>query len=377
MLLVGAGNVGRVVARDLVLSGCRGITVVDVDNSRLAALQREHGSMVRALQLDVVDEKALAQAMKDVDVVINAASYKFNIHVLRAAIDAGCSLVDLGGLYHVTLRELRYDGRTKRAGVTAILGMGDDPGTSNILARMASWELDSVSEIRIRWGSIMPRTSGVVFGFSVATCLDEASMDAVKFSNGKRLEIPPLSDREEVIFPEPVGRQQTFAILHSELATLPRYIKGVANVTYKDSWDEATISVVEFLRASGFASDRKVTVDGVRVSPRRLLLALLSPNEPEGAVGCLLVIATGRVHGREGQVSYCLGPVKYSGKYRAPVTAYTTAVPASIVAQMLSKGLIHQRGVLPPEQLDQEQVKYFLNEMSARGLVVHKLGGGE
>ncbi len=376
MLLVGAGNIGAVIVRDLVLSGCHDITAVDVDKSKLLALEREHGGLVRTLQLDVANEKTLAQMMKDFEVTINAASYKLNLPVLRAAIDAKCNVVDLGGLYHVTLRELQYDGRAKKAGVVAILGMGDDPGTSNVLARMASWELESVSEIRIRWGSITPRTGSIVFGFSVATCLDEATMNAVKFSNGRRIGIPPLSEMEEVIFPEPVGRQRTYAILHSELATLPKYIEGVENVTYKDSWDEATINVVEFLRASGFASDRKVAIDGMRVSPRRLLLALLSPNEPEGATGCLLVRVTGRMHGRGEEVAYCLGPVTYSKKYHAPVTAYTTAIPASIVAQMMSKGLIQQTGVLPPEELNVEQVKYFLDQMSARGLDVQRPTAG-
>jgi saccharopine dehydrogenase-like NADP-dependent oxidoreductase len=372
-LLVGAGTIGSVIARDLLLSGCQSLVVADVDPRKLRAIQAEHGKYIRTEELDVSDEKALTRMMKEADVAINAASYRFNLHVLRAAMDAKCNMVDLGGLYHMTLKELEYDKKARDAGVTAIVGMGDDPGTSNVMARMASWELDSVSEIKVRWGSSATGSEDVAFGFSVATCLDEATMKAMKFSNGRIVEIPPVSEMEEVKFPDPVGKQQTYAILHSELATLPRFIRGVRNVSYKDSWDQATITVVRFLRASGFASDSTVEVDGKEVSPRKILLTLLSPNEPKTAVGCLMVTALGRRTGGPAKVSYCLGPIYYSDRYRAPTTAYSTAIPASIVAQMLSKGLIDEKGVLPPESFTKSQVSYFLREMKARGLPVRKV----
>ena len=371
--MIGAGNIGSVIARDLVLSGCQSLTVADVDRGKLRALKREHGRRVRIQELDVTDERALARQMKDADVTINAASYKFNLHVLRAAIAAKCNLVDLGGLYHMTLQELQYDRKARKAGITVILGMGDDPGTSNILARMAAWELDSVSEIKVRWGSSAPSSEEVAFGFSVATCLDEATMKAVKFSDGKIVEIPPLSETEEVEFPDPVGRQQTYAILHSELATLPKSIMGVRHVTYMDSWDQATIDVVKFLQSSGLASDKTVTVGGRKISPRKLLLGLLSPNEPKAAVGCLLVSVLGSLGGKPAEATYRLGPIRYSDTYRAPCTAYSTAIPASIVAQMISDGRIEQLGVLPPEALTRNQAEHYLSQMEGRGLTVKKL----
>jgi len=374
-LLVGAGNIGTVVARDLVLNGCRDLLVADVDKTKLRTIVREHPNSVTTVELDITDESALTRLMKGSDVTVNAASYRFNLHVLRAAIRTGCNMTDLGGLYHMTRQELGFDAKAKKSGISAILGMGDDPGTSNIMARMASWELDSVSEIRIRWGSTAG-SGGVAFGFSVATCLDEASMNAVKFTDGRIVETPPLSEMERVDFPQPVGTQQTYAILHSELATLPKFIRGVREVSYKDSWDQATIDVAKFLLSSGFASDRRVRVEGLEVSPRKVLLSLLSPNEPKDSVGCLMVHARGRRDGRDATTTYCLGPIRYSRKHRASATAFSTAVPASIVAQMLGKGLIDQKGVFPPESLTKSQVDYFLGEMKSRGLIIRKLAPG-
>lgn len=238
---------------------------------------------------------------------------------------------------------------------------------------MGSWELDSVSEIKVRWGSSTSASEDVAFGFSVATCLDEATMKAVKLSNGRIVEIPPISEMEVVEFPEPVGRQQTYAILHSELATLPKFVKGVRYVTYKDSWDQATIDVVKFLRSSGFASDKMITLDGRKVSPRKLLLTLLSPNEPRTIVGCLMVSVLGKSGGKPMEAAFCLGPIHYNDTYRAPCTAYSTAIPASIVAQMISGGGIGQKGVLPPEALTRNQIEHFLRQMEARGLAVKRL----
>lgn len=372
-VLVGAGNIGAVIARDLVASGCRDLTVVDVDEVKLSALAREHGGRIDTRRLDVASEAELARAMKGAAVAVNAASYRFNLHVLRAAISSRCNVVDLGGLYHMTLKELKLDRKAKGSGISAIVGMGDDPGTSNVMARLASRDLDSVSDIKIRWGSTSGPTESVTFGFSVATCLDEATMGAMKFHNGAIREIQPLSEMEEVVFPPPIGRQKTYAILHSEVATLPTHIRGVKSVTYKDSWDDSTMSVVKFLGASGFASDQAVNVGGATVSPRRVLLSLLSPSEPRSAVGCLLVKVSGVKGGKAVEVTYRLGPVGYSRRFRAPVTAYTTAIPASVAAQMVSKGLVGQKGVWPPEDFDQDQADYFLREMKARGLRVEKV----
>ena len=116
-------------------------------------------------------------------------------------------------------------------------------------------------------------------------------------------------------------------------------------MSYKDLWDQATIDVVKFLRSSGFVSDDTIAVDGRKVSPRRVLLTLLSPNEPRTAIGCLIVNAFGTRGGKPAKTTYCLGPICYSDVYHAPCTAYSTAIPASIVAQMLSDGLIGQKGV--------------------------------
>ena len=197
-------------------------------------------------------------------------------------------------------------------------------------------------------------------------------MDAVIFRDGRYQEIPPLAEKETTKFPRPLGSMETYAILHSELATLPKYFRGVRNVSYKDSWDSDTLGVVRFLKDSGLASQDRTEVDGSMVSPRKLLLKLLAPSEPEGTVGCLKVQLTGRKDGTRASKSYFLGPVTGSKRHRATVTPYTTAMPASIVGQMLAKGGLQEKGVIPPETFAEEEVALFLKEMERRELRVRQ-----
>jgi saccharopine dehydrogenase-like NADP-dependent oxidoreductase len=369
LLVLGCGNVGAVIVRDLVRSRCE-VIVGDASRRNLEKAKEEHGDKIETRLLNVTDETRLAKAMNEVEATVNSTSYAFNLHVLRAAISAKRDLADLGGLFHMTLKELKYDRRAKERGISAVVGMGDDPGTSNIMANLGYWSMDSVDEIKVRWGSSSQTAKSVAFGFSVATCLDEASMNAMIFSNGRYKEVPPLSEGERTSFPKPIGELNTYAILHSELATLPTSFKGIRNVSYKDSWDKDTLSIVHFLRDSGLASRDEVEVRGRSVSPRDLLLTLLSPNEPKGTIGCLKVQVVGRKGESSSSSSYLLGPVSDSKEGRATVTQYTTAIPASIVGQMLANGSVEEDGVVPPEALGHEEVSLFLKEMRARGLRV-------
>jgi saccharopine dehydrogenase-like NADP-dependent oxidoreductase len=364
-LLLGAGNVGSVVARDLARNGVE-LLIADRDAARAEALAsglpRAEGASV-----DVRDEERLASLMRDVDVAVNCTSYRLNLHALRAALKARCHLIDLGGLYYITLKELELDEEARRRGIAALIGMGDDPGTSNMLSRLGAEELKEVEEIRIRWGQ-RSASQGLAFSFSVGTILDEATMNAVAFRDGRYIELPPLSERELTYFPRPLGRLPTYAVLHSELATLPRFIKGVRHVTYKDSWDRGSMEAVRLFRLAGLLREEAVEVNGARVSPRGLLEALLRPNEPMDTVGALKVEVMGR--GEEGRVAltFIVGPHSYSEAYGATVTPFTTALPASVAALMMGRGRIERRGVFPPELLEPELIREILGELGKRGI---------
>ena len=86
---------------------------------------------------DARDEGALARVLDDVDVLVNTASYRVNLHAMRACLAAGCAYLDLGGLYWMTGRQLELADEFGRAGLLALLGIGSSPGKTNLMAQRA------------------------------------------------------------------------------------------------------------------------------------------------------------------------------------------------------------------------------------------------
>lgn len=237
-------------------------------------------------------------------------------------------MIDLGELYWMTKKELEWDAELRRAGLTLVIGAGDDPGPSTVLARLGSDNMDMAWDIDIRWGGkiLKEEESRLALGFSVLTIMDETTMNAVIYRDGKYIEVPPLSERELTFFPYPIGYQYTYAIIHSELATLPWTINGVRNVTYKDTWDEELFPILEFPRDIGFTSRDEIDVLGQSVSPFKVLASLIKPSEPESYIGCLKVSVRGLKGGVETVHNYYLGPQGYNRKWNASATAVTTAM---------------------------------------------------
>ena len=98
----------------------------------------------------VADARAgLGGQIAGVDVLINTAAYRINLDAMEACLAAGCHYIDLGGLYHVTRRQLELSERFAAAGRLALLGMGSSPGKTNLMAARAVAELGAVETIEI------------------------------------------------------------------------------------------------------------------------------------------------------------------------------------------------------------------------------------
>ena len=369
-MVIGVGNVGRVIVKDLLQYGQNidGVLAVDIDLASLKRLASEvNDSRLEIARGDIKDIDSMASLMKRVDVVVNSAWYEYNLHAIKAAIKAGRDLADLGGLYWMTKKELELDEEVRAAGITVLIGVGDDPGTSNVLVAYGVNKMDSVEEIHIRWGS-HSESESAPFGFSVLTVLDEATMPAVLYLNGRLVEAPPLSYPETTYFPDPIGFRKTYAIIHSELATLPSTIKGVKTITYKDTWDESFFPILTFMKNLGLTSRKPVKLGDCEVIPQKVVALLTKPGEPKDVVGCLKVELRGYMGGELGRLVYYLGPVGYNEEWGAGVTAYTTGVGASIGVQLLGGGGVSRKGVVPPELIDDPYI--WISELGRRGLTV-------
>lgn len=138
-VLGAGGTIAPAIVRDLAESDEVGtLVLLDLDERRAAAVAEAHApGKARAQAVDARDPDAFGQALKDVDVLVNSASYRINLEAMRACLEVGAHYLDLGGLYWMTQRQLELSDDFARAGLVAILGIGSSPGKTNLLAREA------------------------------------------------------------------------------------------------------------------------------------------------------------------------------------------------------------------------------------------------
>jgi saccharopine dehydrogenase-like NADP-dependent oxidoreductase len=378
LVLGGAGAMGRIAVRDLAETAAPHIEIVvaDRDVAEGRRIARALRGRVRSVAADAASPGSLARALHRATVVVNACHHDFNLRVMEGALRAGVHYCDLGGLFHVTRRQLRRDAAFRRAGLLAICGIGSAPGIVNVMARDAADRLDRVTEIHIAVGTrdaTPKRGAGLLeTSYSIETVLDEASQPAALFTRGALSFVEPLSRAEPVRFAAPVGLQHPACTLHSELATLPASFasKGIREVSFRIAFPGDLAERLRFLHALGLTSRDAVAVRGGKVVPRELLLALLARRPRPVAAGArdeyevLRVTVRGR-RGRRAveEIMECHVPGMPAWDIGVDID---TGAPPSIVAQMLVAGAIDATGVRPPEQAVPPAP--FFRELTRRGM---------
>ena len=283
VVIGGAGAMGRIVVRDLVETALPDIDVVvaDYDGTAAKKLARSYGRRkVDGLKVDVRDVTGTARALKGAFGVIAAVQHQLNLPVMEAAARAGCHYTDLGGLFHFTRKQIKLDDKFKKKGLMAVLGMGAAPGIVNVLARSAADTMEQVHEIHILVGGIdrtadVPRTP-LGTSYSLLTILDEATLPAAVFTEGRFAFAPAMSGGVEVDFPDPVGVRRPAYTIHSEVATLPLSYrkKGIREVSFRIAFPDELEANLRFLNAMGLTSEQPIKVGRQEVVPRDVLLAL-------------------------------------------------------------------------------------------------------
>ena len=175
---------------------------------------------------DARDAAALARRLRGAGVVVNCAPYRLNLAVMEAALRAGCHYIDLGGLFHMTRRQLALDRRFRRAGLLAVLGMGSAPGiVERAGARAAADPLRRVRSVRVyNGGADFTRyRSPLAFPFSPATLLDELTQAPMVFE-ARPLQGGAAAVAARETFRFDLGVQTVHYSLHSEVATLPAVV---------------------------------------------------------------------------------------------------------------------------------------------------------
>jgi lysine 6-dehydrogenase len=343
------------------------LLVLDMDEDRARSVAREVG-VGEARGFDAASGE-LARVLRDVGVVATCLPYRLNLAVMEAALAAGCHYADLGGLFHTTRRQLELDARFREAGVSAVLGIGSAPGLTNVLARLGADALDSVRSIDMVDGAVDLTADGGAFAvpYSVETVLDEFTLPAMVFEDGKLREVPAGSGVVMWEFPEPVGRQPAMYTLHSEPATLPQTIPGVRDVRWRLALPRAVHDGFAFLVEVGLAGTEAVPTPHGPAVPREVLAAVLSrlpsaDGEPRD-VEYLDVRVEGELGGRRA-THRALARFEPSVEGLS-AGAFGTALPIAVAARWMASGRVAP-GVHPPEVAFEPRA--FLDECGAEGV---------
>jgi saccharopine dehydrogenase (NAD+, L-lysine-forming) len=368
IVLLGGGGMGKVALEDLVDNGVKKIVVADYDRARVESLVKSYQSQevqISAAFVNANDHASLIGVMQDASVVGSTIGpfSEYGVKVLKAAIEARVNFVDICDDTEPTIEELNLYNEAKQADITAIIGMGNNPGVGNLCAKYGARKLDEVEEIVFIWvHPAISRTGGATVLHAMAAFSD----DVPCYRQGQWVDVPAGSDKEVIDFPEPVGRVEVFHSGHPEPTTIPRYI-SVKDVSCKGGIVPVWVGQ-EFTRllSYGLGDAEPMEVKGTSVVPREFTASLLE--------SLLHKWHDDMIH--DGQLTK-VSRVIVKGKKEGRTTSYTydrigndwdAGIALSIGAQMLARGAIKEKGVFAPEGCIEPQE--FFQELNKRGLKI-------
>lgn len=348
--VVGAGRQGTAAAYDLGKFGdAEDIVLADIDLGKAtraaARLNSLRGRAVaRPVPIDVRDPAAVQRAIDGCDVMLGAVPYFYNLELTRQALAAGVSMVDLGGNTSIVRKQLALDEEAKTAGIAILPDCGMGPGLNLTLAVYAMELLDDPEHVYIYDGGLPqePVTPwGYALTFNVEGLTNEYSGTTVFLREGKLVEVPALTELEEIDVP-PLGWLEA-AVTSGGLSAAPWSFRGKLTtfqnktLRYPGHWSRMVA-----YRDLGLFELKPVEVDGCLVAPRHVFHALFEPLvSPKDIRDVCIehIVARGRKDGRPAEVLVDLLD-RYDEATSFTAMERLTGWHAAIAAEMIATGRI-------------------------------------
>jgi saccharopine dehydrogenase (NAD+, L-lysine forming) len=379
VLVLGAGGVGSsIVAIAQRRSFYDQIVLADVSGERARAVVAalDDGGRFSAAQVDARDVGAvvrLARAQR-IDVIVNACDPRLNPPIFKAAFEARCTYVDMAmnlsdphphrpfELTGLKLGDEQFatGGKWETAGLLALVGMGVEPGLSDVFARYAADHLfDTIDEIGVRDGSNLS-IDGHQFAptFSIWTTIEECLNPPVIWERDRGWFTTEVFSEPEVFhFPSGIGPVECVNVEHEEVLLVPRWV-DCNRVTFKYGLGSEFIGWLKTFAYLGLDSKERIRVGDVDVAPRDVLASVL-PNPAElghlmHGKTCAGTWVTGMADGdrREVYLYHVADNAETMREYGNQAVVWQTAVNPVIAVELLATGGWHGTGVLGPEAFD-------------------------
>ena len=368
LVLGGAGDMGSAAVRDLVFSGVERVIVGDFNKVAMEKLiERVKGgdTEVEGTYVNVNDKKNLIDAIVQSDLVINTVGpfYKYENTVVDATMEAGKDYVDICDDHDATLRVLEREKEIAKGKSRILIGMGWTPGITNVLARAGYDSLEATTDINIGWSGSAADASGIAV---ISHVFHAVTGEVPMYLDGKLEYVPARQFKREIDFPEPISRLETYFVGHPEPITIPRYLKGVNNVTLRGAltpdWQNHLVSQFADI---GLTEDKVVKVGNVEVSSRDFLASFVHQTMEQFKSGGVEV--SGFWVEVIGQKDGKKTTIEFSG---ADKMQKLTGWSASIGAQDISRNKNLRPGLYAPEGAIDPS--FFIAELKRRNISVKR-----
>ena len=400
VLLIGAGTVGEAIAR--VAAGrdwLEQMAVADYDEARASDVSDGAAQAAAALgrpdqftsvRLDASTAANVAQAAREhrADLVMNAVDPQFVMPTFDGALAANANYMDMAmslsrvGGPRLGDEQFARDAEWRSAGRLALVGMGMDPGLTDVFAAYAAKHLfdeGGVAEVHVRDGGDLA-IPGFAFApvFSIWTTIEECLNPPVVWESGEWRTTEPFSAPEMFPFPEGVGEVECVNVEHEEVLLVPRGLPGVDRVSFKYALGRDFIDKLETIHALGMDRTDRVSVKGTQVAPRDVLAAItpdparLGDRMTGRAIVGTWVIGTYQGQAREVFLYQTTDAQQCWRELGLGAVAWQTGFNPVIAMELLARGNWSGSGVLGPEMfdpdpylalLDKYQIHHAMNDM--------------
>jgi len=390
ILLIGAGGVGAAFAaiaarRDFFET----IVVADYDLSRAERAAATDDRYVAA-QVDASSQESILALCREhaITHVMNAVDPVFNMPIFNGAFAAGADYLDMAMSLSKPHPEAPYEktgvklgdeqfalaSQWEGAGRLALVGIGVEPGLSDVFARYAADHLFSeIDELGTRDGAnlvVTDEDGKEIFApsFSMWTTIEECLNPPVIWAvddsgKGEWHTTPPFSEPEVFDFPEGIGPVECVNVEHEEVLLMPRWI-DCKRATFKYGLGDEFINILKVLNTLGLDRTDKVRVKGVEVSPRDVVAAVLPDPATVGprmrGKTCAGLWVTGIGKDADGNPTgprstylyHVVDNEQTMAEYGHQCVVWQTAINPVLALELLSRGTWSGAGVLGPEAFD-------------------------
>lgn len=327
-----------------------------------------------SLNADNVDEIVKLIESYKPDLVLNLALPYQDLTIMEACLKTKVDYVDTANYEPEDTAKFEYSWqwayreRFEKAGITALLGSGFDPGVTSVFSAYAMKHyFDEINYIDIL------DCNGGDHGYPFATNFNpeinirEVSAKGSYWEEGKWVETEPMEIKRVYDFPQ-VGVKDMYLLHHEELESLALNIKGIKRIRFFMTFGQSYLTHLKCLENVGMTSIEPIEFEGKQIIPLQFLKAVLPDPSSLGPrtkgktnIGCIF---RGKKDGKEKNL-YIYNVCDHEACYKevgSQAVAYTTGVPAMIGAMMLLTKTWDKKGVFNIEEFDPDPFMEALNK---------------